>query len=98
MNRIAAVLALLVLTVGRGLGQSTPSTVAPSPLPRVENDIPYGDGGDQQKLDLYLPALKGFTTVVFTYGGGWRAGSRKGVAPIGAKLQGLGFGCALLSH
>jgi acetyl esterase/lipase len=64
----------------------------------LEADISYGDGGDQQKLDLYLPAKKSFTTIVFTFGGGWHSGSRKAVAPIGKKLQQLGFGCALLSH
>jgi acetyl esterase/lipase len=64
----------------------------------VELDIAYADGGDQQKLDLYLPEQKGFATVVFTYGGGWRTGSRKSVTPIGKRLQSLGFGCALLSH
>jgi acetyl esterase/lipase len=66
--------------------------------PAVEKDIPYADGGDQQKLDLYLPGTKGFATVVFIYGGGWHTGSRKVVAPVGVKLQGLGFGCALPSH
>jgi acetyl esterase/lipase len=64
----------------------------------VEKDIPYADGGDQQKLDLYLPPKKGFTSIVFTYGGGWHSGSRKAVAPIGEKFQSLGYGCALLSH
>jgi acetyl esterase/lipase len=68
------------------------------PLPAVEKDIPYADGGDQQMLDLYLPNKKAFTTIVFTYGGGWHTGSRKAVTPIGEKLQSLGFGCALLSH
>jgi acetyl esterase/lipase len=67
-------------------------------LPAVENDVAYADGGDQQKLDLYLPDKKGFATVVFTYGGGWHAGSRKSATPVGKRLQGLGFGCALLSH
>lgn len=67
-------------------------------LPRVEVDIAYGEGGDQQKLDLYVPEKKGFATIVFTYGGGWHSGSRKSVTPIGKKLQSLGFGCALLSH
>src|SRR6202140_3296035 len=70
----------------------------PASPPAVEKDIPYADGGDQQKLDLYLPEKKGFTTIVFTYGGGWHSGSRKSVTPIGKKLQSLGFGCALLSH
>jgi acetyl esterase/lipase len=67
-------------------------------LPRVEKDIPYAPGGDQQMLDLYLPAKKGFATVVFTYGGGWHTGSRKSVQRIGEKFQSLGYGCALLSH
>jgi acetyl esterase/lipase len=49
-------------------------------------------------LDVYLPDKEGFTTVVFTYGGGWHSGGRKSVTPIGEKLQSLGYGCALLSH
>ena len=57
----------------------------------VELDIPYADGGDQQKLDLYLPKDKNFTTVVYTYGGGWFRGSRKSATPIGEKLQSLGY-------
>jgi acetyl esterase/lipase len=64
----------------------------------VELDIPYVEGGDQQKLDLYLPDQKNFVTIVFTYGGGWHTGSRKSVTPIGQKFQSLGYGCALLSH
>ncbi len=71
---------------------------AKAATPGVEKDIPYADGGDQQKLDLFLPEKKGFTTVVFTYGGGWHTGSRKSVTPIGEKFQSLGYGCALLSH
>src|SRR5262249_27506582 len=66
-------------------------------LPAVEKDMPYADGGDEQKLDLYLPKAKGFTTIVFIYGGGWHTGSRKSVSPIGEKFQSLGYGCALLS-
>src|SRR5580765_5148264 len=65
---------------------------------RVQLDIPYGEHGDQNKLDLYLPDKKDFTTIVFIYGGGWHAGSRKSVKPIGEKFQSLGYGCALLSH
>jgi acetyl esterase/lipase len=69
----------------------------PSP-PAVEKDVPYADGGDQRMLDLYLPDKKDFTTVVFTFGGGWHSGGRKAVAPIGEKLRSLGYGCALPSH
>jgi acetyl esterase/lipase len=68
------------------------------PPPAVEKDVPYADGGDQQMLDLYLPDKTGFTTVVFTFGGGWHSGGRKAVAPIGEKLRSLGYGCALPSH
>jgi uncharacterized protein (TIGR03067 family) len=64
----------------------------------VELDVPYAEGGDQHKLDLFLPPGKGFTSIVFTYGGGWHTGSRKSVKLIGEQLQRLGFGCALLSH
>lgn len=64
----------------------------------VELDIPYAKLDEQQKLDLYLPEKKNFTTIVFTYGGGWHTGSRKSVTQIGEQMQRLGFGCALVSH
>jgi acetyl esterase/lipase len=67
-------------------------------LPRVEKDVPYADGGDQQMLDLYLPGKQDFTTVVFTYGSGWHTGSRKSVTPVGEKFRSLGYACALVSH
>ncbi len=72
-------------------------TAGPPPA-AAELDVAYADGGDEHKLDLYLPARKDFPTVVFTYGGGWHTGSRKSVTPIGKQLQSLGFGCALVSH
>jgi acetyl esterase/lipase len=90
-------LALALVSPGLLLAQAQ-SPAAQHEKLVVERDIAYADGVDQQKLDLYLPAKKGFTTIVFTFGGGWHTGSRKAVAPIGAKLQGLGYGCALPSH
>lgn len=68
------------------------------PSPAVEKDISYADGGDERKLDLYIPGREKYATIVFTFGGGWHTGSRKSVAPIGARLRDLGFGCALPSH
>jgi acetyl esterase/lipase len=68
------------------------------PAATAELDVAYAAGGDEHKLDLYLPARKDFATVVFTYGGGWHTGSRKSVTPIGKKFQSLGYGCALVSH
>jgi acetyl esterase/lipase len=87
-------------TVNPGLlfGQEAKPPDKQFSLPAVEKDIAYADGGDEQKLDLYLPDQKGFATIVFTYGGGWHSGSRKSVTPIGEQFQHLGFGCALLSH
>jgi acetyl esterase/lipase len=87
----SACLAVLVLAPAH------PAPDVPKPGP-VERDVPYTDGTDQQKLDLYLPPDKGFPTVVFIYGGGWHRGSRKSVTPVGLKLQSAGYGCALLSH
>jgi acetyl esterase/lipase len=68
------------------------------PAARAELDLAYAAGGDEHKLDLYLPAQKSFPTIVFTYGGGWHTGSRKSVTPVGKRLQSLGYGCALVSH
>jgi acetyl esterase/lipase len=64
----------------------------------AELDVAYAEGGDEHKIDLYLPARKDFATIVFTYGGGWHTGGRKSVTPVGKKLQALGYGCALVSH
>jgi acetyl esterase/lipase len=90
--------ALAFLVDGPARGQVAKPARPGIALPAVEKDIPYADGGDERKLDLYLPDKAGFATVVFTYGGGWHAGSRKSVTPVGEKFQSLGFGCALLSH
>jgi acetyl esterase/lipase len=94
--RHTAPLTLTVLVLAAAAGRAADEK--PAPPPAVEKDVPYADGGDQHKLDLYLPARKGFATVVFTYGGGWHTGSRKSVTPVGEKLQSLGLGCALVSH
>lgn len=69
----------------------------PAQRPYTELDIHYGRGSNQT-LDLYLPASRGFTTIVYTYGGGWHSGSGKSSAPIAEELVHLGYGCALVSH
>jgi acetyl esterase/lipase len=95
----AVLLGWLLLTACQpARGQDAKASTRVARPPAGEKDVPYADGGDQQMLDLYLPGQTGFTTVVFTYGGGWHTGGRKSVAPIGEKLQSLGYGCALLSH
>jgi acetyl esterase/lipase len=65
--------------------------------PHIESDIHYAPG-PSQTLDLYLPAKSGFTTIVYTHGGGWHSGSGKSSAPIAEELMHLGYGCALVSH
>ncbi|HEV2688765.1 MAG TPA: alpha/beta hydrolase [Bryobacteraceae bacterium] len=64
----------------------------------VELDISYDQKSPRQTLDLYLPAKNDFTTIVYTYGGGWHSGSGKSSKPIAEKLQSLGYACALVSH
>ena len=44
--------------------------------PRKELDVHYGPG-PMQVLDLFLPEGAGFSTIVYTYGGGWHSGSGK---------------------
>lgn len=85
-------IALLVAAMAASVGEATHKDG------RVEPDVAYAEEDELQKLDLYHPKQDRFTTIVFTYGGGWHSGSRKSVAPIGEKLQSLGFGCALISH
>lgn len=81
------------------VGAAVLALAAAAPDKPPELDIPYVEGGtDKQQLDLYRPAKDGFDTVVFVYGGGWHAGSRKAVTPIGQKLQALGYGCALVGY
>lgn len=65
--------------------------------PRTESDIHYAPG-PAQTLDLYMPANAEFTTIVYTYGGGWHSGNGKSSAPIAVELSRLGYGCALVSH
>ena len=89
---------LTVLCILSPLARAHEPPMHKAALPKVEKDVQYAAGGDQHKLDLYLPQKAGFSTIVFTYGGGWHTGSRKSVTPIGEKLQSLGYGFALLSH
>ncbi len=81
---------LIALLGGVGLDLGEPKAGS-------ELDIAHAEA-EEQKRDLYLPNTKTFTTVNFTYGGGWHTGSQKSVAPVGKELQRLGYGCALMSH
>jgi acetyl esterase/lipase len=61
---------------------------------RVEEDIVYGKGGDQElKLDLAMPAQGSgpFPAVVCVHGGGWKGGSYKDLAATIRGLAGQGY-------
>lgn len=81
---------MLLILVSAALAMAQP--------PPAEFDIRYGKESELQVLDLYVPAKKGFSTVVYTYGGGWHSGSAKSSTPIAEKLRSLGYACALISH
>ncbi|MGU3666352.1 alpha/beta hydrolase [Methylobacterium sp. A49B] len=58
---------------------------------RVHKDVSYAAGG-QQLADVYQPNTAGpHPVVVFLYGGGWRSGSKKAVAFLGAALARQGI-------
>jgi acetyl esterase/lipase len=60
---------------------------------RVERDITYRRvGGENLKLDAYIPAGGGRRpAVIALYGGGWVLGNRKFTAPMAAMLADQGF-------
>ena len=65
--------------------------------PRTELDLHYGPK-PIQVLDLFLPDGDAFSTIVYTYGGGWHSGSGKSSMPVAQELSHLGYACALVSH
>src|SRR5262249_8210821 len=94
--RRAISVSLMILSLAAVTGRAVDEK--PATLPAVAKATRAADAGDQHKRALSLPGKKALAPVVFTSGGGWHTGSRKSVTPVGAKLQGLGFGCALVSH
>lgn len=82
MKRCILSLALVLVLLPAALAQ------------KVESDIVYGKGGEQElKLDLAMPE-KGegpFPAVVCVHGGGWKGGSYKDMAQTIRGLAGEGF-------
>ena len=60
----------------------------------LEKEVPYGEGA-RQKIDILVPKdppnVAARPVVVFFYGGGWTAGSRKDYRFVGAALTKLGY-------
>lgn len=64
-------------------------------------NIPYAaGGGHKQQLDLYVPAVKGFPTIVWVHGGSLESGDRtdKPFAEICENFVRAGVGCAKISY
>jgi acetyl esterase/lipase len=71
---------------------------------REEFDIPYAVNNtatsDSQMLDLYVPDMPGFPTVIFVQGGLWRLCFRK-LEPyreLARRFRDCGYGFAVMSH
>jgi acetyl esterase/lipase len=84
-----------------GLGLNVPlSAMSIDPTVAATKNIPYvDDGGQKQKLDLYLPKDKtNFPVLVFVHGGGWNSGDRALYQPLGNILAKAGIGVAIPSY
>lgn len=68
---------------------------------QIDTDVVFGTGGGRElKLDLYWPddVSATRTAVLLIHGGGWRVGSRAGVAAYGEALARLGFLAAAIEY
>lgn len=84
------------LLLGIGMSLFAPRCVAQNRSEaRVEKDIVYGnEGGENQTLDLYLPAQAGETRwpgVVFVHGGGWSGGDKSDYSGMARELAQNGY-------
>ena len=69
----------------------------------VERDIPYVRGGSpDQRLDLHVPAGKGFPTVIFIHGGSLQEAGERRASPVYAAVcepfVAAGIGCATIDY
>lgn len=76
--------------------------VAP-PTPAIERDILYvPGGGPDQRLDLHVPAAKGFPTIIFIHGGSLQESGERRSSPIYAAVcdpfVAAGIGCATIDY
>jgi acetyl esterase/lipase len=97
--RFAVCLATLFAWSSRAA--DAPNASAPPGLPpgaKMLLNIAYvPDGGERQKLDLYLPAIgTNFPLIVWIHGGGWMEGSKE--KPPGLKFLNHGFALASINY
>jgi acetyl esterase/lipase len=66
---------------------------------RVVRDIPYREnGGDKNKLDLYLPGRTNVPVIVSLYGGALMRGDKKEQSFVGQRLASAGFATAVVNY
>src|SRR5262245_40147281 len=102
MKRAFAFLATTVivfLTLSGAPGQDKPSQETKAKL-RVERDVVYGKGDDQDLLlDLVRPEGEGpFPAVLCIHGGGWKSGRRQDLDKLTELLVSHGFAAATVSY
>ena len=72
-------------------------------VPTVERDIAYvPNASADQRLDLHVPAAKGFPTVVFIHGGSLQESGERRTSPVYASVcdpfVAAGIGCATVDY
>jgi len=79
------------------LGLGALSAIAPAHA--VERDLPYGPD-PEQRLDLAVPAGKGFPTVVFVHGGSLSSGDKsdEDYRNVCASFPAAGIACASMNY
>src|SRR5688572_27457636 len=69
------------------------------PAPPVERDLAYG-GDPAQRLDLFVPATKGFPTLIFVHGGSLTSGDKadSDYGKVCDPFPGAGIACANVNY
>jgi acetyl esterase/lipase len=102
MRRVAIAIALAALAIGVGAPAAAGRNAkAPSAGGvEVEHDLTYRMvGGEELKLDAYLPVGDGVRPgVMVIYGGGWILGSKEYSAPIAEMLAQQGFAAFAMNY
>ncbi len=86
------------------VGADAPGKKEVTPQFTAFRDIPYvKDGGERQRLDIYLPAgyentKKALPLVVLIHGGGWEAGNKEGTAGLAGWFLPRGFAVAAINY
>lgn len=98
---IAPALLFCLLLSPPGVRAEDAKKTTPAAVKTIK-DVAYDQGKDadaeRHKLDLYLPANKGFPVLVYIHGGGWSKGDRKSFEKQGQMLAAHGIGVASVGY